>query len=105
MILLLNFKINKFLSKCALLSIHQYEIKISYDKVWHARKCALRSVRGSTEDLFALLPSYFTMLKKITPGIVTRILIDDKQLFSILFHDIRSKHMWIPFYRKACCYC
>ena len=46
----------------------RYEIKISYDKAWRARECALRSVRGSAEDSFALLPSYFAMLEKMNPG-------------------------------------
>ena len=63
----------------------RYGIKISYDKAWRARECALRSVRGSAEDSFALLPSYFAMLEKMNPGTVTRILTDDNNCFRYCF--------------------
>ena len=63
----------------------RYEIKITYDKAWRAREFALRSVRGSAEDSFAMLPSYFAMLEKMNPGTITRILTDDDNSFRYCF--------------------
>ena len=63
----------------------RYGIKISYDKAWRAREFSLRSVRGSTEDSFAILPSYFAMLENMNPSTITRILTDDDNSFRYCF--------------------
>ena len=55
-----------------------YGVEISYDKAWRAREHALNSIRGTAEQSFSQLPSYFAMLEAKNPGTVTRIATDDK---------------------------
>ncbi|KAL5540497.1 hypothetical protein UlMin_043091 [Ulmus minor] len=42
--------------------------QISYYKAWRGRKHAHTLIRGSPEQSFHILPSYFHMLKKLNPG-------------------------------------
>ena len=63
----------------------QYAVTISYDKAWRAREFALQSVRGTAEESFKLLPSYFAMLEARNPGTVTHIETDDNQCFRYCF--------------------
>ena len=59
--------------------------QISYYKAWRGRKHAHTLIRGSPEQSFHVLPSYFHMLEKLNPGIVTRIEVDGESRFKYLF--------------------
>ncbi|KAL5544667.1 hypothetical protein UlMin_008451 [Ulmus minor] len=59
--------------------------QISYYKAWRGRKHAHTLIRGSPEQSFHILPSYFHMLEKLNPGTVTRIEVDGESRFKYLF--------------------
>ncbi|KAL5578638.1 hypothetical protein UlMin_011080 [Ulmus minor] len=59
--------------------------QISYYKAWRGRKHAHTLIRGSPEQSFHVLPSYFHMLEKLNPGTVTRIEVDGDSRFKYLF--------------------
>ncbi|KAL5543618.1 hypothetical protein UlMin_007402 [Ulmus minor] len=59
--------------------------QISYYKAWRGRKHAHTLIRGSPEQSFHVLPSYFHMLEKLNPGTVTRIEVDGESRFKYLF--------------------
>ncbi|KAL5537977.1 hypothetical protein UlMin_045921 [Ulmus minor] len=59
--------------------------QISYYKAWSGRKHAHTLIRGSPEQSFHILPSYFHMLEKLNPGTVTRIEVDGESRFKYLF--------------------
>ena len=61
--------------------------KISYYKVWKKRKHAQSLIRGSLEESFYMLPSYFYMLEKINPNTITHIEVDGENRFKYLFLD------------------
>ena len=63
----------------------KYGVDISYDKTWRAREHALNSIRGTAEESFSRLPSYFSMLEASNPGTLTRIAIDEAQCFKYCF--------------------
>ncbi|KAL5582167.1 hypothetical protein UlMin_014609 [Ulmus minor] len=56
--------------------------QISYYKAWRGRKHAHTLIRGSPKQSFHILPSYFHMLEKLNPGIVTRIEVDGESRFN-----------------------
>ena len=59
--------------------------QISYYKAWRGRKHAHTLIRGSPEQSFHILPSYFHMLEKLNLGTVTRIESDRESRFKYLF--------------------
>ncbi|KAL5552409.1 hypothetical protein UlMin_002585 [Ulmus minor] len=59
--------------------------QISYYKAWRGRKHAHTLIRGSPEQSFHFLPSYFHMLEKLNPGTVTHIEVDGESRFKYLF--------------------
>ncbi|KAL5580403.1 hypothetical protein UlMin_012845 [Ulmus minor] len=59
--------------------------QISYYKAWRGRKHAHTLIRGSPEQSFHVLPSYFHMLEKLNPGTVTHIEVDGESRFKYLF--------------------
>ena len=63
----------------------KYGVDISYDKAWRAREHALNSIRGTAEQSFSQLPSYFAMLEAMNPRSVTRIATDDNQCFKYCY--------------------
>ena len=58
--------------------------KISYYKVWRGRKYTQSLIWGSPEESFYMLPSYFYMLEKVNPSIVTHIEVDRENRFKYL---------------------
>ncbi|KAL5538059.1 hypothetical protein UlMin_046102 [Ulmus minor] len=60
-------------------------VQISYYKAWRGRKHAHTLIRGSLEQSFHILPSYFHMLKKLNPGTVTHIEVNGESIFKYLF--------------------
>ncbi|KAL5564244.1 hypothetical protein UlMin_027408 [Ulmus minor] len=59
--------------------------QISYYKAWRGRKHAHTLIRGSPEQSFYILLSYFHMLEKLNPGTITRIEVDEESRFKYLF--------------------
>ncbi|KAL5557981.1 hypothetical protein UlMin_034192 [Ulmus minor] len=59
--------------------------QISYYKAWRGRKHAHTLIRGSPEQSFHILPSYFHMLEKLNPGTVTCIEVDGESRFKYFF--------------------
>ena len=59
--------------------------KISYWKAWKGRKIAAYLKRGSPEQSFGLLPQYLYMVKKINPGSITHLQVDENNTFKYLF--------------------
>ncbi|KAL5545585.1 hypothetical protein UlMin_005272 [Ulmus minor] len=61
------------------------EAQISYYKAWRGRKHAHTLIKGSPEQSFHILPSYFHMLKKLNPRTITDIEVDGESKFKYLF--------------------
>ncbi|KAL5569114.1 hypothetical protein UlMin_025689 [Ulmus minor] len=59
--------------------------QINYYKAWRGRKHAYTLIRGSPEQSFHVLPSYFHMLEKLNLGTITRIEVDRESRFKYLF--------------------
>ena len=81
----------------------RYEIKITYDKAWWAREFALRSVKGSAEDSFTMLPSYFAILEKMNLSTVTCILTDNDNSFRYCFMALREYKRIFLVHKASCC--
>ncbi|XP_047252302.1 uncharacterized protein LOC124887158 [Capsicum annuum] len=63
----------------------KYRIIISYNKGWRAIQHAYTVIRGTTEENYNRLPSYFHMIKQNNPGTYTNIKRDDENRFQYAF--------------------
>lgn len=52
-------------------------VEISYWKAWRGKQLANNLRRGSPEESYNLLPSYLYMLKKVNPGTITHLELDE----------------------------
>ena len=52
-------------------------VEISYWKAWRGKQLANNLRRGSPEESYKLLPSYLYMLKKVNPGTITHLELDE----------------------------
>ena len=75
--------------------------QISYYNAWRGRKHAHTLIRGSPEQSFHVLPSYFHMLEKLNPGTVTRIKVDRESRFKYLFLAFRVAIRGFHYMRKV----
>ena len=60
-------------------------VEVTYWKAWMAKKIANNLRRGSPEENFASLPIYLYMVKKVNPGTITHLEVDDNNMFKYLF--------------------
>ena len=67
-------------------------VTISYHKAWRAKQMAASGIRGAPHMSFTLLPRYLHMLKKLNPGTVTHLVVDDNQVFKYFFHGVGGMH-------------
>lgn len=73
----------------------EYGVKISYEKAWRARECALNMIRGTPEESYENVLSYLYMLKHKNPGSVTHLGTDSSNHFKYLFMALgASIHGW-----------
>nr|XP_028964814.1 PKS-NRPS hybrid synthetase CHGG_01239-like [Malus domestica] len=63
-------------------------VSISYVKAWRAKEHAMELVRGSSEESYALLPSYFAVLEAKNPGTITHIETDENNCFLYCFMSL-----------------
>ncbi|CAL8174677.1 unnamed protein product [Prunus armeniaca] len=65
-----------------------FGVTISYSKAWRSRELALKIIRGSAEESYALLPSYCYVLERTNPGTLTYIETDAANHFLYFFMSI-----------------
>ncbi|GJT11407.1 transposase, MuDR, MULE transposase domain protein [Tanacetum coccineum] len=65
--------------------LSQYKINISYQQSWRGKEYGLQQIRGSSYESFEMLPYYCHNLERKNQGTVTRIKIDEKGVFEMLF--------------------
>ncbi|CAL8173714.1 unnamed protein product [Prunus armeniaca] len=63
-----------------------FGVTISYSKAWRSRELALKIIRGSAEESYALLPSYCYELERTNPGTLTYIETDAANYFLYFFY-------------------
>ena len=66
----------------------QYDIQISYDKAWRARKLVLGSIKESLEESYNTLPSYCYVLEQKNLGTITYIVTNCDNQFKYFFMSI-----------------
>ena len=57
-------------------------VEISYGKALRLRKIVLGSIRGSPDESYIALPSYYYVLKEKNSGIITNIVTDNNNQFT-----------------------
>ncbi|CAL8996235.1 unnamed protein product [Prunus brigantina] len=65
-----------------------FGVTISYSKAWRSRELAIKIIRGSAEESYALLPSYCYELERTNPGTLTYIETDAANRFLYFFMSI-----------------
>ncbi|CAL8109140.1 unnamed protein product [Prunus armeniaca] len=65
-----------------------FGVTISYSKAWRSRELALKIIRGSAEESYALLPSYCYVLERTNSGTLTYIETDAANHFLYFFMSI-----------------
>ena len=75
--------------------------EVSYYKAWRGRRHAYSRIRGSLEESFYMLPSYFYMLEIANPRTVTRIEVDGESRFKYFFLAFRDSIRGFNYMRKV----
>ncbi|XP_022155207.1 uncharacterized protein LOC111022347 [Momordica charantia] len=65
-------------------------ISINYQKAWRVRKSAIKEIKGSPEESYALVPSFCHMIKVKNPGSVCDFKVDNHGRFHYLFMALSS---------------
>ncbi|GJV68622.1 transposase, MuDR, MULE transposase domain protein [Tanacetum coccineum] len=65
--------------------LSEYKINISYQQAWRGKDCGIEQIRGSPYESFEMLPYYCHNLERKNQGTVTRIKINEKGVFKMLF--------------------
>ncbi|XP_070675801.1 uncharacterized protein [Malus domestica] len=63
-------------------------VSISYVKAWRAKEHAMELVKGSPEESYTVLPSYFAVLEAKNPGTITTIETDENNCFLYYFMSL-----------------
>ena len=65
-----------------------HDIDILYNKSWRVKEYAQNIIYEDPFHSFQLLPSYFYMLEKENPSIVTKLLMDEENMFEYAFMSL-----------------
>lgn len=66
----------------------KFGVSISYSTAWRSRELAFKTMRGSAEESYSLLPSYCYELERTNPGTLTYIETDAADHFLYFFMSI-----------------
>ena len=66
-----------------------YGVKISYQKAWHAKKCAFELIRGKPADGYRNIPRYIYMLETVYPNSYIRMHKSEYNEYMYLFISLR----------------
>ena len=63
-----------------------YNVHLSYKKAWRLKEAALKSLMGSDEEPYVMLPSFAYMLENCNPGSIVSLEMEkDDRFFHISF--------------------
>ncbi|XP_022157605.1 protein FAR1-RELATED SEQUENCE 4-like [Momordica charantia] len=63
----------------------EYDVNLSYDKVWRSNEEALRLIRGDPTSSYGLLPAYGEALKIMNPSTIFEFELKDGKYFKYVF--------------------
>ena len=67
-------------------ALKQLGVNLSYKKSWRSKEKKVKSLNGSDEKTYPIMPSLAYMLESYNPGSVVAIEIDEEDNFLYFFH-------------------